>query len=412
MRDRRMIVGITGPLGGGRTAAAEYLGEQDFKVISLSGLLREEARRRDMPNPSIQQLQDLGDELRKDGDLAVLCRMAMAAPATSDVVIDGIKNAGEVRYLEHTYPGHFHLLAVDASRETRQRRKVGPGAGRMTAGEFELADARDQGSPDALGVLAETGQQVDKCVHLADFVVWNDAMPLRGGTTATAQDGTVGALHRKLDRMLQAIRQPDRFHPSDREVFMAQAVVASRRSECMQRKVGAVVAVAGEEGRILATGRNDAPDGLKSCRDLKGQCHRRAVRDEQQEEIMAHFSCRSCGGGLDERIRCRKCGQDHSQAFRRFRNMDLCRAVHAEERALLQLTRWDHAAAGELHLYTTTFPCPLCAKKIVQSRVNTVFYIDPYPGQESYDTLRDAGVRVEHFEGFTLGGIEKVWGEV
>src|SRR5574340_931226 len=101
MEGRSMIVGITGPLGGGRTTAARYLGERGFHIVGLSDILRGEARQRDVPNPTIQQLQDLGDELRKGHGQAVLSERALQSAGKRDVVIDGIKNAGEVQELEH-----------------------------------------------------------------------------------------------------------------------------------------------------------------------------------------------------------------------------------------------------------------------------------------------------------------------
>ena len=209
--------------------------------------------------------------------------------------------------------------------------------------------------------------------------------------------------------MLETIEDPNRDHPGDGEILMGQAVVASRRSECMQRKVGAVVARTG--GRIVGVGRNDVPNPLQSCRHKYGKCYRQIIRDKHLQDLANRFKCRSCGELLDSELRCKGCSENHAAAFDLFRNLDICRAVHAEENALLHLTPSDRKDGAALHLYTTTHPCSLCAPRIVGYGVDTVFFIDPYPSQESYDVFSRSDVRVEHFEGFTLRGIEKTWGE-
>ncbi|NCO65633.1 MAG: hypothetical protein COW32_09050 [Candidatus Aquicultor secundus] len=57
--------------------------------------------------------------------------------------------------------------------------------------------------------------------------------------------------------------------------------------------------------------------------------------------------------------------------------LDLCRALHAEEHAILRMGA--RHMPGELTIYTTTFPCLLCANKIVQAGIKNVVYIEPYP---------------------------------
>jgi deoxycytidylate deaminase/dephospho-CoA kinase len=403
----RLIIGVTGPLGAGRSTAAEHLGESGFDVRRLSDILRAEGKKRGNPNPKIENLQDLGDELRREKGPATLVETAIAASSGDRVALDGIKNPAEVQWLDRTVD-RFYLLAIDASRNARENRKVATGQGYLSPQEFDHAERRDRAETDAWGVLIQEGQQVERCVRMADFVLWNDELLLRGRGGGGAQDGHLDSLHRKIGRMVETIERPERYRPSDPELFMAHAVLASRASECMQRKVGAVLA--GNGGPILAVGRNDTPSQLKSCRRQYGVCYRQRIRDEVLAELKERFLC-ICGGTLQAGLRCESCAKDHSEAFERFRNLDLCRALHAEEAALLQLARTSPEIRGELHLFTTTFPCSLCAMKIVQSNIDTVFYIDPYPSQESYQALRDGDKRVEHFEGFTLRGIQKLWGE-
>ena len=50
------------------------------------------------------------------------------------------------------------------------------------------------------------------------------------------------------------------------EYFMSMAELASRRSTCLRRHVGAVIV---RDNQVLSTGYNGAPKGLPNCCDLK-----------------------------------------------------------------------------------------------------------------------------------------------
>jgi dCMP deaminase len=56
------------------------------------------------------------------------------------------------------------------------------------------------------------------------------------------------------------------------------------------------------------------------------------------------------------------------------------RALHAEENAFLQLSKYGNEGILGGFLFTTSSPCELCAKKAVQLGIKKIFYIDPYPG--------------------------------
>ena len=57
--------------------------------------------------------------------------------------------------------------------------------------------------------------------------------------------------------------------PSWDEYFMLQAELAKLRSNCMTRKVGAVIV---RDHRQIATGYNGTPPGIKNC--FEGGCKR------------------------------------------------------------------------------------------------------------------------------------------
>jgi deoxycytidylate deaminase len=96
----------------------------------------------------------------------------------------------------------------------------------------------------------------------------------------------------------------------------------------------------------------------------------------------------------------------------RFRRLDECRALHAEENAIISLARNGRAGPlKECTLYTTTYPCRLCANKIVNLGLGRVVYLEPYPDEEAKVILKNGGVEDEFFEGVTFKGYSRVYGE-
>jgi dCMP deaminase len=141
--------------------------------------------------------------------------------------------------------------------------------------------------------------------------------------------------------------------PSWDEYFMRIAHVVASRSTCLRRKVGAVLV---KDKRILATGYNGAPKSLPHCKT----CLR--------EEL-----------GVPS-------GQRH----------ELCRGVHAEQNAIIQAAVFG-VSTKEAILYTTTFPCIICAKMLINAEVEEIVYDSDYEDPESAKILKEAGVKTRRF---------------
>ncbi|KAF8506786.1 cytidine deaminase-like protein [Russula emetica] len=156
---------------------------------------------------------------------------------------------------------------------------------------------------------------------------------------------SVAALRSYLDDI--NILDADRLRPSWDSYFMTLASLASMRSNCMKRRVGAILV---RNKRIVATGYNGTPLGLENCNE--GGCAR-------------------CNG-LNERESC------------------LC--LHAEENALLEAGRERVSGAT---LYCNTCPCLTCTVKIVQTGVKEVVYNLSYK-------VDDESAKLFHIAGVTL----------
>ena len=89
--------------------------------------------------------------------------------------------------------------------------------------------------------------------------------------------------------------------------------------------------------------------------------------------------------------------------------MELCTAIHAEERAIRSL----HGRSADLGmLFTTTFPCFQCARYIVDAGIKRVIYVEAYPVQEAKDFLIKNGVKVDPFEGFMARAFNLIFRQV
>ena len=136
------------------------------------------------------------------------------------------------------------------------------------------------------------------------------------------------------------------------DYFMEIAFVVAKRSTCLRNHVGAVIA---KDKRILTTGYNGAPSGLEHCLDIG------CIRDEKNI----------------------KSGERH----------ELCRAVHAEQNALIQAALHGISIEGAT-LYCTHQPCILCAKMIINAKIKKVIFEIPYPDTASLEFMDDARIEV------------------
>lgn len=140
--------------------------------------------------------------------------------------------------------------------------------------------------------------------------------------------------------------------------FMEMAEVISGWASCYQkdRKIGAVIV---KNKRIVTTGYNGAPAGIKTCVE-RGECLRKKL-------------------GIAS-------GTKH----------EICYAIHAEQNAIIQAAKLGSSIEGAT-LYCTHQPCVICAKMIVNSGITRVVYKHGYPDEFSVQMLKEGGVILERF---------------
>jgi len=438
-----IILGFTGPLGSGATFISkgieEFFGD-GFKYYCLSEFIVQELRTRGNTNPKIQDKQDVGNELREKHGPAVLAfelmkRLSEEGGGKRGSVIDGIKNAAEVRALRQ-WP-NFYLFSIQADKENRRTRCL-----KMnkfdSPEEFDFADKRDQYEQ------FEHGQQVTRCDYMADIVVVNNVdIP---DHDHTSKREFIRKIHdHYIDLALESQKTEEqvlsgRRAPELDEVCMTMAYSISKRSSCIKRQVGAVIVEldratendnhsVNEIPFIVSNGFNEVPLGLKKCiynADFQ-MCYRDHLQEEHAREIKF---CPNCGEKVRFELKC-SCGEIHNEYKKWCRKcnrelnppprcsctkdifstyvpggkdspgklLDMCRALHAEEMALLQLAKISRVTNENLILYCTTQPCNLCANKIVAAGIKNVVYAEPYSMKDAEDILKKGGVETRRFQG-------------
>lgn len=144
--------------------------------------------------------------------------------------------------------------------------------------------------------------------------------------------------------------------PSWDEYFMDIAHLVSQRSSCLRRKVGAVVV---KDKRVLSTGYNGAPTGVRHCEET---------------------------GCLRQKLNVPS-GQRH----------ELCRGLHAEQNSFLQAALHGVSLRGSM-MYITVTPCIICAKMIINAGITDIVIDGEYPDEMAMEFLQEAKISVRKLE--------------
>ena len=147
--------------------------------------------------------------------------------------------------------------------------------------------------------------------------------------------------------------------PEFDDIFVALAANLAKRSHCVKKQVGAVLA---KDTRIISIGYNGPPAGTHNCdekwpgvgcsRDAKGSCFL---------------------------------------------------ALHAEQNAILYAVKNNTPIQGAV-LYVTLAPCLACARMIFSAGIKEVIYVDSYAAykgiqqEEGVDFLQEFGVAVTAYK--------------
>ena len=151
--------------------------------------------------------------------------------------------------------------------------------------------------------------------------------------------------------------------PSWDTYFMNITTLVAQRTTCTRRAVGAIIV---KDKRILSTGYNGAPTGIRHC--LEVGCLRESLQVPS--------------------------GERH----------ELCRGIHAEQNAIIQAA-YHGVSVKDAVLYCTNQPCAICAKMIINAGIKKIYYQSGYTDALAQEMLTEAGIDlIKHDDLNTQGG--------
>jgi len=338
--------------------------------------------------------------------------------STNFFIINSFRNPAEVQFFRKRY-GSFFLASLYASKETRKKNVP------TLNDRCDTRDAGDNREPKELNK-----QDVPRCTLLSDYAI----------TTDFYKNETASEEHYKFEiiRFLSLIDFPGIVPPRNDEEIMNLAYSLSLRSTCLSRQVGAVIT--NPEGFIIAAGWNAVGSGQLGCSQLCVDDYTRHAEDSgcllfnwkdsidkfKQENLLGNKGSECfCFKDLQSKLylnkkidsaekKLAKCVQnkktieDTKNICSALKNkinvkrLEYARALHAEENAILQAARFGGTGIAGGTIYTTTYPCELCSKKIYQSQLSRIVYTEPYPDSLSETLFLKDGIRqisIEQFEG-------------
>ena len=132
--------------------------------------------------------------------------------------------------------------------------------------------------------------------------------------------------------------------------FLELAFKVAERSTCRRRHIGAILV---KDKHILSTGYNGACSGVKDCLEL---------------------------GCLKDQLKIPS-GQ----------GQEICRAVHAEQNAVIQAGLHGSSTEGAT-MYCTHSPCAICAKIMVNAKIKRCVCSIIYSEETYKELFKEAGV--------------------
>jgi len=138
------------------------------------------------------------------------------------------------------------------------------------------------------------------------------------------------------------------------QYFMSIAALVAQRATCLRRQVGAVFV---RDKRIITTGYNGVPSGIRHCLEIGCLRETKGVPSGERHE--------------------------------------LCRGLHAEQNAIIQAALYGVSLDGTT-LYCTNQPCSICSKMLINVRVKKIIYASGYADELAVEMLSEARIPLQH----------------
>jgi deoxycytidylate deaminase len=334
------------------------------------------------------------------------------------VIIDRLKNSYELMYFKEKYSG-FYMIGTNADEKLRNQRIedkflsfkdiIDPAENERYTRNLDDVEFKVEGFKK--GVFERF--DVENCLQKVDYHTYLTSTSILEEIKKEYINAGEKINNKELERtnkfyiyqpfiiqllkLIASILQPGIVQPNYVERIMQIAHLAKLNSGCISRQVGAVVT--DSHFSVKGIGWNEVPVGQIPCslRDLRdlvvdkndgfsrleigetehlyddGESFKnKIVRDfeENSDELIENLKGRSCSF----------CFKTFHNAYEGKENQVHTRSLHAEENAMLQVTKYGGQGLESGNLFTTASPCELCSKKAFQLGIKNIFYIDLYPG--------------------------------
>lgn len=331
-----MIIGLSGKNASGKGVVVRYLMEKGFEVFSLSDVIRDDLKATG-DDVTREEMIKRGNELRERFGPSILAdRIIIRMRPDRNYAIDSIRHSAEVEAFRKL--DGFSLLWIDSEDTVRfdRIRSRGREGDPKTLEEFRDIEKRE------MEEASEFHQQILRCRELSDHIIENN--------------GSIADMHDQLGTVLLELSKSYR-RPTWDEYFMEIARVVAMRSNCLKRRVAAIIV---KDRRIISTGYNGTPRGTKNCNE----------------------------GG------CPRCGRLASSGT----DLAECYCSHGEENAITQAA-YHGVNLNNSTIYSTYSPCLICTKMIINSGIREVVYNANYPlSESSLKLLNEAGVEARQLK--------------
>lgn len=315
------------------------------------------------------------------------------------LIIDSLKNSLEINYFRERYSG-FYLIS--SNREYNEVDIY------LTEKIKDLEAFEDDAIHDIVRNLRKlddahykitefkkgdfTAPDLENCIQKADYYIFR-----KEEVEEPIEGFQYYSFDMQLLKLIALINKPGLITPNAMERNMQLAFSSKYNSGCISRQVGAVVT--DEFYSVKAIGWNEVPQGqtpcsLRSITDLiegengeifteyeknDGDYHGITFKNKVSELVAAKGSVKDLKDTMKGH-NCPFCFKEYHNTFQGKDNQVHTRSLHAEENAMMQISKYGGQALKNGNLFTTASPCELCSKKACQLGIVNIFYIDPYPG--------------------------------
>lgn len=379
-----------------------------------------------------------------------------SADKSAHIIIDRLKNSYEMNYFREKYSG-YHTIAINREEESRIasiKNKINllyDGDDFKSDKNYDLIEDLDK--TEYLVSEFKTGKfegfDIENCVQKADYHIWYDDKfsNINFYKDFKKEKSSVFYKNQVIDRtneyyiyqpfliqvlkLTALIKQPGLITPSYIERIMQIAYNTKLNSGCISRQVGAVVT--DKNFSVKGIGWNEVANGQLPCssRDIRDFNESNDNKDNGFTVFELGNSNHTYKDGKNfkekltddiEKVNqdihnnlkgrpCSFCFKSHHNAYEAKDNQVHTRSLHAEENAMLQISKFGGQPLMGGNLFTTASTCELCAKKAYQLGIRNIFYIDVYPGI-SNDQILNNGTNIPNtfaFQGAIGRGFNKLY---